>query len=193
MKIYTKLKAVNKKRKTMSKQTSPAVHKALSNYIAFINQEVIANHGKSYMTPENTGNKWRGQIEHSVVTEEFLLNMTKMYILNMDSRDSKSTNLLFLKSLINEISDFLSKYFVRGRNINRNQMTKQIKEILWNKNHHIQYLQNKQQQRKDASDKQSYIKQQNKEKRLAKAKLDYSIAQQVKNEFVEARNRYNKR
>ena len=111
----------------------------------------------------------------------------------MDSRDSKSTNLLFLKPLINEISDFLSKYFVRGRNINRNQMTKQIKEILWDKNHHIQYLLNKQQQRKDASDKQSYIKQQNKEKRLAKAKLDYNIAQQVKNEFIEARNRYNKR
>ena len=89
----------------MAHKHTPAVHSTLSNYIEFINKEVIEHYGKSYMTPENTRNKWRNEIEPSAQTEEFLISKSKLFLDMMDSRDSKSTNPAFLKSLINENLD----------------------------------------------------------------------------------------
>ena len=165
-------------------------HKILSKYIEFINKEVIEHFGKSYMTPENTHNKWRNEIEYSVKTEEFLFAQSKLFIDMLDSRDANSSNPAFLKSLINEISDYLSKYIMRGRTCNHNNTTKEIKKILWDENRHIQYILAKQQERRDAANKKSFTKQQNKQKRIAKAKFDYNIAMQVKNDFLDASKKY---
>ena len=82
------------------------------------------------MTPENTQNKWRVEIDYSITVEKFLLTQTKLFINTLDSRDKNTTNPMFLKSLVNEISDYLSKYIMRGKNTNRNGATKEIKEIL---------------------------------------------------------------
>ncbi len=168
----------------MSKQTSPAVRKTFSAYIEFINKEVIAHYGKSYMTPENTGNKWRAEIKYSVEIEQFLFTQSKLFIDMLDSRDSKSSNPQFLKPLINEISDYLSKYIKRGRTTNRNSVTKEIKKILWDENRHIQYLITKQQEYREASDKLSYTKQRNRQKNIAKANFEYNISKQVQYEFI---------
>lgn len=174
----------------MSKETSPAVHKALSHYIEFINKEVIEQFGKSYMTPENIGNKWRNTFEYSIKTEQFLYDKTKLFINMLDSRDPKSSNPQFLKPLINEISDYLSRYIMRGRTQNRNSTTKEIKQVLWDNNHHIQYLLSKQQQQRDAANKKSYTKQQNKRKHIAKANFDYNIALQVKKDIIDTNRKY---
>ena len=93
----------------MSKQTSPAVYNMFKNYIRFINNEVINHYGKSYMTPENTGNKWRAEIEYSIEIEQFLFRKSNLFINTLDSRDAKSSNPQFLKPLIGEISDYLSR------------------------------------------------------------------------------------
>ena len=168
----------------MSKQLSPTLHNMLSNYIEFINKSVIEQHGKSYMTPENTRNKWRVEIAYSITVEKFLLTQTKLFINMLDSRDKNTTNPMFLKSLVNEISDYLSKYIMRGKNTNRNGATKEIKEILWNETRHIQYVLTKQQARQDAADKKKFAKQQNKQKKVAKANFDYNIAKGVQSEFI---------
>lgn len=172
----------------MAHKHTPAVHSTLSNYIEFINKEVIEHYGKSYMTPENTRNKWRNEIEPSAQTEEFLISKSKLFLDMMDSRDSKSTNPAFLKSLINEISDYLSKYFMRGKNITRNQTTKQIKEILWDNNRHIQHLLTTQQQRHDAANKKTYKNKQKKQERIMHAKRDYEIKKQVQTLFQDIYN-----
>lgn len=169
----------------MSQKTSPAVHQALSNYIKFINKEVIEEFGTSYMTPENTGNQWRNKIEYSIKTEQFLITKSKLFIDMLDSRDSKSSNLSFLKPLINEISDYLSKYIVRGRNCNRNNATKEIKKALWDENRHIQYLITKQQQKKDASNSSTFTK---KQKNIATATIKYNITQNIRTEFAHQKN-----
>ena len=176
----------------MSKQTSPAVHKALNNYINFINNKAIEKYGKSYMTVENTGNKWRGEIEYSIEIEEYLFTQSKLFIDMLDPRDSKSSNPQFLKPLVHEMSDYLSRYIKRGRTTNRNNVTKEIKKILWDENRHIQYILSKQQEYREASNKISYTKQRNKQKSIAKANFDYNIAKQVQSEFI-AVNQYRRK
>lgn len=176
----------------MSKQTSPAVYNMFKNYIKFINNEVIKHYGKSYMTPENTGNKWRAEIEYSIEIEQFLFRKSNLFINTLDSRDAKSSNPQFLKPLIGEISDYLSKYIKRSRTTNRNNVTKEIKKILWEENTHIQYILSKQQEYRNASNKKSYIKERNKQKSIAKANFDYNIAKQVQSEFI-AVNQYRRK
>ena len=148
----------------------------------------------NFMTanPENTGNKWRAEIEYSIEIEQFLFRKSNLFINTLDSRDAKSSNPQFLKPLIGEISDYLSRYIKRSRTTNRNNVTKEIKKILWEENTHIQYILSKQQEYRNASNKKSYIKERNKQKSIAKANFDYNIAKQVQSEFI-AVNQYRRK
>lgn len=129
----------------MAKRTSDAIHAAFNQYIAYISDKAIRVHGESYDTYAELKNNWRFQFPYTTELEKWLVLETKVFLRLMPAKDTH--NLGYLKSLINEIADFLSAYTMRQGNITRNDARQKIIYMLWDKNLMVQSLMLKQKQR----------------------------------------------
>lgn len=179
----------------MSSHTSEAVHATFNKYIAHISKKAIEAHGASYMTYQDCKNNWRFQLPYSANTEAFLIMQTKVFIRMLDARDARSTNLGFLKPLVNEMADFLSAYTMRAGDVKRSQEIKRLKAELWDNNAYIQELMARQaenRKNKEPRTPQS-VAQKRKQIQIQQAKRDMELAKQVKGEFVAAGYRYHKK
>lgn len=105
------------------------------NYIHYISKLVILEHGKSYQNSEVLKHSWRAKIPHTQQTADFLILHTKTYI-----RIQGSSNLTFLKELIQLICGYLSRYFnkVPDYGTSSEAYAKLMNELYWNFN----YIQN---------------------------------------------------
>lgn len=162
----------------------------LSDYISFISPLIITEHkhGISYMDTVASRNKWREQIPYSNETEQFLINKSKLFIRMLDSRDSTSTNPVFLKALINEIADYLSAYTVRNPNVKRTRRTatKLMIQELWDNNSYILGLLLYQAEKRERKKDNQLARQNNRiRKPNKKAQRNFEIARQVRQEFAD--------
>ncbi len=131
----------------MAKRTSDAVHTAFNQYIAYISDKAIRTHGESYDTYAELKNNWRFQFPYTTKLEKWLILETKVFLRLMPAKYAH--NLDYLKSLINEIADFLSAYTMRQGNITRSDARQKMVYMLWDKNLMVQSLIQKQTQRQN--------------------------------------------
>ena len=165
-----------------------AVQELFSKYVVDIRDQVIYEHGKSFMTAKETGNKWRDQIDYSKRVEQFLIDKTKVFIRLLDKNVSNYTNPQFLEAFVDEVADYLSKYTMRGSGLVRNQERKALKRILWDNNTYIQgMIAYQQQQRKKPRTPQT-VREKHKRKHQEEAERNRQITIQVRLEFVATKN-----
>lgn len=179
----------------MAKKPTKA-HLVLSDFISFISPMIILEHGISYMDMVASRNKWRGQIPYSKETEQFLITQSKVFIRTLDSRNSRSTNPVFLKALVNEIADYLSAYTVRNPNKKqtRRAATKAMIQNLWDNNAYIQGLLAYQAEKQERKNKRQLARQKNHVRsQYKRANRSFAIARQVRQEFAEVSQYRNKK
>lgn len=168
-----------------------------ADFIRFITEAVIAKYGPSYATPQSMGNKWREQIAYSAEIEQFLIAQSRLYLRVTNFGDeSKATNPAFLKALVNEMADYLSKYTMRAKEgMLRKDAEKALKRALFDNNSHIQgmllYQSGKREMRKTHTTRQIRTQKQKKEKQERRIK-NQDVANQVHFIFIEV-NGYRKR
>lgn len=169
-----------------------------ADFIKFITEAVIAKYGPSYATPQSMGNKWREQIAYATEIEQFLIAQSRLYLRVTNFGDeSKATNPAFLKALVNEMADYLSKYTMRAKEgMLRKDAEKALKRALFDNNSYIQgmllYQSGKRHMRKTHTPAEIRV-QQNKQKKKANNARNKTVATQVHILFIEANDFRKKR
>lgn len=169
-----------------------------ADFIRFITEAVIAQYGPSYATPQSLGNRWRDVIPYSAEVEQFLISQSRLYLRVTNFGDeSKATNPGFLKALVNEMADYLSKYTMRAKEgMLRRDAEKALKRALFDNNSYIQgmllYQSGKRHMRKTHTTAEIRV-QQNKQKKKANKAHNKTVATQVHILFVEANDFRKKR
>ena len=129
--------AQSEKLKQMHAEQVAAAQKMFKAYKKFIVEEFILAFGGSYETAYNLPQDWRIYYAYKPECEEFLIDKTKTFIHAYPSIDRIYQSPVFLKNLTSLIGEYLSLY-VAQKGWNRNACTKYLKEILFNKNPHVQ-------------------------------------------------------
>jgi len=109
-------------------------------YKEFIVKEFVDAFGSSYQRAEDLKDIWRKTFSFNPKCKKFLIEKTKLFIYILPL-DSKGENIyqspVFLKSLIGQISDYLSVYMCKEGLKQRNEYTKELINILYNENKHV--------------------------------------------------------
>ncbi len=129
--------AQSEKLKQMHAEQVAAAQKMFKAYKTFIAEEFILAFGGSYETTYNLPQDWRTYYAYKPECEEFLIDKTKTFIHAYPSTGRIYQSPVFLKNLTSLISEYLSVY-VAKKGWDRNTCTKYLKEILFNKNPHVQ-------------------------------------------------------
>ena len=164
-----------------------AVQQLFAKYVEEIREKIIAEHGPSYMTVAEVGNKWRDQIAYKKEAEQFLIEQTKLFIRMLDKKVPAYTNPKFLEAFVNEAVDYLSRYTMRGSGLVRNQEKHALKRELWNTNAYIQGMIAFQKEKNAQPRTQKAIRERKHNQRKEEAKQAHLLTIQVKLEFNDAR------
>lgn len=114
-----------------------AAQEMFKSYKKFIIEEFVSKFGGSYETVSNLPTDWRTYYEYKPECEEFLIEKTKTFIHVAPSVDRKYKSPTFLRNLTSLISEYLSSYIAK-KGWKRNDCTKYLQEILFDKNRHVQ-------------------------------------------------------
>ncbi len=114
------------------------------NFTQFINDYMIKNYGFRYLSAEDLHSKWREKVPYSEQTAKKILAQTVTFVNLMISSRSNSNNPSFMAKLIDDIADFLSKYFAKSPEYKcRKQAIKILVEKISNANYTLRTRQAK--------------------------------------------------
>ena len=99
-------------KKNLHKQS--AAQRIFGQYAVCITEKLLEKYGPSYASQSVIRNTWRNTFPYDKRVEDFLIFETKMYIRNLDRRDSNSTNPQFLLALTKLMADYLSAYTMKS-------------------------------------------------------------------------------
>ena len=153
--------------KKMHEEQVAAAQEMFKSYKKLIVEEFVAKFGGSYETTSNLPADWRTHYSYKPECEEFLIKKTKTFIHVAPSVDRKYKSPVFLRNLTSMISEYLSSYIAK-KGWKRNDCTKYLQEILFNKNRHVQ------------NETQRYV---------AKNNLEWGLMQKKKREEKEAKRK----
>lgn len=172
------------------KSRSEKTNKAFGLFTRFITEQFVEKFGKSYMTVENVGNKWRTQVDYSIEAEHFLIEKSKLFLRMLDTKDSDNLNPQFLCSVIKSMADYLSKYTMRAlipansKDCDEKQARKEAErflfEVLYINNSYIKNLLEKS-HRKHQGESEVHNVQKQYKLRPRKNKQTANVVQQVTN------------
>lgn len=159
----------------------------LNGFARNISSEVIREYGASYDTQREIRNTWRDNYKYTPEIEKFLIRNAKLFIKTLDADKAYSSDLGFLHALIQEITDYLSRYTMRKNpNMSRKQAIKELYKILWEENAYVNTLRTTQAENRFARKSPKYAIKKRREEKRQRAKQDWDIAQQVKYDvFIE--------
>lgn len=123
----------------MAHKHDTASQKEFSKFTRYITDVFLEKFGKSYMTQENTHNRWRSECDYQTAAVEFLILKSRVYLRNLDQNDSKSKDPHFLKALVTLMADYLSAYTMRS-GISRRQAKDLLMYELYTNNAYIQCM-----------------------------------------------------
>lgn len=123
----------------MAHKHDTASQKEFSKFTRHITDVFLEKFGKSYMTQENTHNRWRSECDYQTAAVEFLILKSRVYLRNLDQNDSKSKDPHFLKALVTLMADYLSAYTMRS-GISRRQAKDLLIYELYTNNAYIQCM-----------------------------------------------------
>ena len=129
--------AQTKKCKQMHEEQVAAAQEIFKSYKKFIIEEFVNKFGGSYETASNLPTDWRTYYAYKPECEEFLIDKSKTFIHVAPSIDRKHQSPTFLRNLTSLISEYLSSYIAK-KGWKRNDCTKYLQEILFDKNQHVQ-------------------------------------------------------
>ena len=177
----------------MAHRKDTAAQKQFENFVRHITELFLPEFGKSFMTQENTGNRWRTECDYKPEAEKFLILESRTYLHVLDYRDAKSTNPDFLKSLTNLMADYLSAYTMRAGGTRKNAK-EALKAALYSENPYIQQLLRTQEQKRHERVKRTpqSVAARRKHERIERAKQAHDIHKQVMADFA-AVNQYRKK
>lgn len=166
--------------------------KALKKYISWISEEFYKQYGlgkKDNNLPTIEAKKlaWTTLHAWDEVKEKFVIERTKLYIRLLDSADSNSTNLQFIKALVNRIASYLSEYCQHGPKRSKNRAKSILVDTLYAKNSYIRGLELYQMERRN--NKQPRTKKtladKKKQERIATLRKKRDMENQIQIMFVE--------
>lgn len=133
----------SKQRKDKNGET--VADKALKKYILYISEEFYKQYGLGKgdnNLPDIESKKLAWQILHTwdQSKENFVIDRTKLYIRLLDSSDSNSTNLQFIKALVNRIASYLSEFCQHGPKRSKNRAKSILVDALYKNNSYIRGL-----------------------------------------------------
>ena len=149
----------------MHEEQVAAAQEMFKSYKKFIVEEFVAKFGRSYETASNLPADWHTYYSYKPECEEFLIEKTKTFIHVAPSVERKYKSPVFLRNLTSLISEYLSSYIAQ-KGLKRNDCTKYLQEILFDKNQHVQ------------NETQRYV---------AKNNRDWGLQQKKKREEKEAK------
>ncbi len=129
--------AQSKKCKEMHAEQVAAAQEMFKSFKTFIIEEFVAKFGGSYERADNLPKDWRVFYAYKPECEEFLIERSKTFIHVAPNVDHKYQSPTFLRNLTSLISEYLSLY-VAQKGWKRNDCTKYLQEMLFNKNKHVQ-------------------------------------------------------
>ena len=121
--------------------------KVLEQYISYISEEVYEQYGLGKKDSDIIGtnaqkNAWMVLHNWDDAKEKFVIERTKTYIRTLDSTDSNSTNLQFIKALVNRIVAYLSVFCQNGPNRTIKSAKEMLGEVLFSLVKMTSHLQN---------------------------------------------------
>ena len=180
----------SKQRKDKNGET--VADKALKKYIAYISEEVYKQYGLGKLdnTLSDTDAKktaWTTIHAWDEAKEKFVIERTKLHIRLLDSGDSNSTNLQFIKALVNRIASYLSEFCQHGPKRSKNHARKMLIDALYRHNSYIRGLELYQAERRaNARPRtQKSVADKKKRERIAAHKKKRDMEHQVHIMFVE--------
>ena len=126
-------------KKNLHKQS--AAQRIFGQYAVYITEKLLEKYGPYYASQSVIRNTWRNTFPYDKRVEDFLIFETKMYIRNLDRRDSNSTNPQFLLALTKLMADYLSAYTMKSNDTKTRKKARQMMErILYDQSAYIQHL-----------------------------------------------------
>ena len=166
--------------------------KALDKYIAYISAEVYKQYGlgkkdNDLQDTEAKKQAWTTIHAWDEAKEKFVIERTKLHIRLLDSGDSNSTNLQFLKALVNRIASYLSEYCQHGPKRSKNRARSMLIKALYENNSYIRGLELYQAERRANAQPrtQKTVADRKKRERIAAHKKKRDMEHQVHIMFVE--------
>lgn len=119
--------------------------KALKKYIAYISEEVYEQYGLGdgcNKLPDIEAKKlaWITLHPWDEAKENFVIDRTKLHIRLLDSHDPNSTNLQFIKALVNRIASYLSEFCQHGPDRSRNLAKSILVDAIYKNNSYVRGL-----------------------------------------------------
>lgn len=132
-----------KQRKDKNGET--VADKALKKYIAYISDEVYKKYGlgkvnTNLIDTEGKKQAWTTLHTWDEAKEKFVIERTKLYIRLLDSSDSNSTNLQFIKAFVNRIASYLSEFCQHGPDRSKNRLKSFLVDALYKNNSYVRGL-----------------------------------------------------
>lgn len=157
--------------------------KVLKKYIAYISEEVYKKYGLGdgcNNLPDIDAKKLAWTTTHTwdEAKEKFLIERTKLHIRLLDSHDSNSTNLQFIKALVNRIASYLSEFCQHGPKRSRNLAKSILVDAIYKNNSYVRGLEVYQAERRANNQPRT-------QKSVADKKKRERIAAQHKNHYME--------
>lgn len=143
-------KGVHMQKNSQKSQTGKtAADKAMDKFVSWIADEMYTNYGLGTRENSIDGHEaqilaWRSLHTWSKEKEDFVIKYAKLFIRLLNPNDSNSTNLMFIKALVNRMAAYLSLFLERGPNRTRNQTQKILKMALYDDNEYIRNLESHQ-------------------------------------------------
>ena len=119
--------------------------KVLEQYISYISEEVYEQYGLGKKDSDIIGTNaqkraWMVLHNWDDAKEKFVIGRTKTYIRTLDSTDSNSTNLQFIKALVNRIAAYLSVFCQNGPNRTIKSAREMLVNALYTNNSYVRGL-----------------------------------------------------
>lgn len=179
-----------KQRKDKNGET--VADKELKKYISWISEEFYKQYGLGKVDnnlPDIDSKKlaWSTLHAWNQTKENFVIERTKLYIRLLDSADSNSTNLQFIKALVNRIASYLSEFCQHGPKRSKNRARNILIDILYKNNSYIRGLELYQMERRENARPrtQKSVADKKKRERIAAYKKGREMERQVHIMFVE--------
>lgn len=166
--------------------------KALDKYVDWIVEEIYKEYGLGKKGTDITDIEdkklaWRTLHAWDLDKENFAIEHTKLYLRLLDSNDSNSTNLQFLKALVNRMALYLSEYCQKGPKRSQNRAISILKDALYTNNPYIRGLELYQAERRANGQPRTMksVADRKKRARIQAYKDKCAVERQVRVEFVE--------
>ena len=180
----------NKSRKDINGETF--ADRTLKLYITYIVEQMYSEYGLGMNDcdlhdTESKKYAWRTLHKWDKSKETFVINSTNMYIRMLDSKNSNSTNLQFIKAFVNRIASYLSEFCQNAPERSKFSTQKMLVESLYDNNSYVRGLQRYQTERREKSCPRTpeLVAEKKKRKRISVEEHKARIERQVKMAFQE--------